>query len=315
MVICRGGTDPADIGPLPERIVAKDSSEGRDGAVRRRCGSTLTAAGSVRVRQSARLRHEACRTQSFLCSSVVLVSFLLSAAAVRAAPEPDLPPTPARWLTDGAGVLSPSAATAVDRRLESFEREQGTQILVAIFQRLPDDVVIEDWTQRIAEAWGVGRAEHDDGAALFVFVDDRALRIEVGYGLEGALTDLESKAILDEVLIPRLREGDWDGGVSSAAEAMVAAVRGEYEPDPEARGRKRGGRPLGDLLIFGIILFVVIVLLSARASRRGGWRSGGWGGGGFGGGFGGGGLGGGGGFGGFSGGGGSFGGGGATGRW
>ncbi|MCM2270804.1 MAG: TPM domain-containing protein, partial [Thermoanaerobaculia bacterium] len=206
----------------------------------------------------------------------------------------------------------------IDRRLEAFEKEQGTQIVVAVFRRLPADEALEDWTQRVAEAWRVGRARQDDGAVLFAFVDDRALRLEVGYGLEGALTDLESKVILEEVLIPRLRQGDWDGGVAAAADAIVAAVRGEYVADRGAARRRRELPPgFVLLLVIGVVLLIVLTSRAARRSggRTGGWGGGGWGGGSFGGGsrggFGGRGFGGGG----FSGGGGSFGGGGASGRW
>ncbi len=230
---------------------------------------------------------------------------LLAAAPARA--DEKLPPKPARWVTDRAGVLSPAAAAAIDRKLEAFERSQGSQVLVAIFPSLPEDEVLEDWTQRVAESWGVGRAKEDDGVVLFVFVADRKLRIEVGYGLEGALTDLESKAILDEVLVPHLREGDWDGGIGAATDAILKAIQGEYRPDPSAGPH----RPGGAAYVFFLIVLVLLHLIS-RLSRRSGWRSGGgWGGGGFGG-FGGGGFGGGGGF---SGGGGSFGGGGASGGW
>ncbi|HLF55627.1 MAG TPA: TPM domain-containing protein [Thermoanaerobaculia bacterium] len=258
-------------------------------------------------------RAAARRTGTTAALAALLVA--LSVAAARG--ETKLPPAPGRWVTDEAGVLSRAAASAIDLQLEAFEKEQGTQILVAIFRKLPEDQALEDWTQRVAQAWRVGRAEHDDGAVLFVFVDDRELRIEVGYGLEGALTDLESKAILEEVLIPQLREGDWDGGVAAAADAMIEAVRGEYRPATGASYRRRGRVPPGQLLFFAFVVFLFVVL-SSRFGRRGRWRSGNWGGGGFGGGrwggggFGGGGFGGGGGF---SGGGGSFGGGGASGRW
>lgn len=227
-----------------------------------------------------------------------------------------LPAAPARWVSDRAGVLSAAGAERVDRKLESFEREQGSQVLVAIFRRLPADESLEDWTQRVAESWRVGRARQDDGAVLFAFVDDRLLRLEVGYGLEGALTDLESKRILDGVLVPRLRNGDWDGGIDAAAEAILVAIRGEFGPDavPAAPG---GTVVPGGFVTFVILMVIVYLIFSAHRSRRhGGFRGGGpwvsggggsWGSGGFGGGFGGGG--------GFSGGGGSFGGGGASGRW
>jgi uncharacterized protein len=252
-----------------------------------------------------------------------LAAFAALAAAAVSAAGPlagavlgaELPAPPARWVDDRAGVLSPGAAAEIDRRLERFEREQGSQVLIALFRNLPEDESLEDWTQRVAESWRVGRARQDDGVVLFVFVDDRQLRLEVGYGLEGALTDLESKRILDGVLVPRLRQGDWDGGVGAAADAIVAAIRGEFEAQPVASS------PLGEddkrLLLFFVFLLVLFIAISARfARRRGGFRGGGpwvsggggWGGGGWGGGFGGGG-------GGFSGGGGSFGGGGASGRW
>lgn len=224
-----------------------------------------------------------------------------------------LPPAPARWLTDEAGVLSAGAAAGIDARLETFEREQGTQILVVLMRNLPPGETLEVWTQQVAQAWRVGRADQDDGAVLFVFVDDRLLRLEIGYGLEGALTDLESRIILDETLVPFLRQGDWDGGIAAAADAIIEAVRGEYAPAP--RGRTGADSiPVQFILFVVVAVFLLVVLSNARrgGGRSGGYRGGGFGGGGFGGGgFSGGGFSGGG----FSGGGGSFGGGGASSRW
>ncbi len=226
-----------------------------------------------------------------------------------------VPEKPARWVTDRAGVLSPGAAAAIDAKLEAFEKAQGSQVLVAIFPKLPEGEVLEEYTQRVAEAWRVGRAKQDDGVVLFLFVADRALRLEVGYGLEGALTDLESKHILQDTLIPHLRNGDYDGGFSAAADAILAAIQGEYTADaqPTSRQAAKGGS-----FVLFLFIIVLLILISAARNRGGrgsnwtggsGWGGGGWGGGG--GGFGGGGFGGGG----FSGGGGSFGGGGASARW
>jgi len=252
-------------------------------------------------------------TRSSGALAIAAVALALAAAAALGAAE--LPPAPARWVSDRAGVLSPAAAAELDRRLEAFEREQGSQVLVAIFERLPEDEALEDWTQRVAEAWRVGRADQDDGVVLFVFVADRALRLEVGYGLEGALTDLESKRILDGAVVPRLREGDWDGALAAGADAIVESIRGEYEPGEPARGLRSTGGEAGFVALV-LLLIVIYLIFKARATHRGGsfWggggaSGGGWSGGGFGGGFGGGGGGG------FSGGGGSFGGGGASGRW
>ena len=175
--------------------------------------------------------------------------------------------------------------------------------------------MLEEYTQRVAEAWRVGRAKQDDGVVLFLFVADRALRLEVGYGLEGALTDLESKHILQNTLIPYLRNGDYDGGFSAAADAILVAIQGEYTADAGGAPRQRSK---GGGLVFFIFIVVLLILISSARNRGGrgsnwtGGSGGGFGGGGFGGGgFGGGGFGGGG----FGGGGGSFGGGGASARW
>jgi uncharacterized protein len=236
----------------------------------------------------------------------------VAGAAVEGRPVPE---KPARWVTDRAGVLSPGAAAAIDGKLEAFEKTQGSQVLVAIFPALPENEVLEEYTQRVAEAWRVGRAKQDDGVVLFLFVADRALRLEVGYGLEGALTDLESKQILQNTLIPFLRNGDYDGGFNAATDAILVAIQGEYTADAGGapRPRSKGGG-----FVFFIFIVVMLILITSAKNRGGrhsnwtggggGFGGGGFGGGGFGGGFGGGG-------GGFSGGGGSFGGGGASARW
>ncbi len=245
---------------------------------------------------------------------VSAAALLVCGLAVGFSAEP-LPEKPARWVTDRAGVLSPGASSAIDGKLEAFETAQGSQVLVAIFPALPENEVLEEYTQRVAEAWRVGRAKQDDGVVLFLFVADRALRLEVGYGLEGALTDLESKQILQNTLIPFLRNGDYDGGFSAAADAILVAIQGEYTAD--ARGAPGGGKKGGSFVFFIFIIVLLILINSAknrgsRGSRWTGGSGGGFGGGGFGGGgFGGGGFGGGG----FGGGGGSFGGGGASARW
>jgi len=239
-------------------------------------------------------------------SAWALLAFAVTAVAFASGPVPE---KPARWMTDRAGVLSPGTAAAIDGKLEAFEKAQGSQVLIAIFPKLPEGEVLEEYTQRVAEAWRVGRAKEDDGVVLFLFVADRALRLEVGYGLEGALTDLESKQILQDTLIPHLRNGDYDGGFTAAADAILVAIQGEYTAEP---ARAPGRRSKGGGFVFYLVFIVLMILISAaRRHRGGGFRSGGggWGGGGFGGGgsFGGGG--------GFSGGGGSFGGGGASARW
>jgi uncharacterized protein len=247
---------------------------------------------------------------------------LLAGGAAGARPAETLPPPPTAYFNDYAGLVSAADAQRLDAKLRQFAAETSTQVLVTVFKSLPSPS-LEDFTVRAAQSWRVGRKDWDNGAVLFVFVDDRKMRIETGYGLEGALPDQLAGRILDEQVRPRFRAGDWTGGLEAGIDGIMAATRGEYKAPPA----KAQAVPLVALLI--IVLFVILFFwLAAQGSRnvyagrtynRGGWRrdSGYWGGGsswGGGGGWSGGGGGGGGG-GGFSGGGGSFGGGGASSSW
>jgi uncharacterized protein len=197
-------------------------------------------------------------------------------------------------------------------------------VVVAIFPELPSPS-LEDFTIRTAQAWRAGRKKLANGVVLFVFVKDRKVRIEVGYGLEGALPDITAKRIIDEQIVPRFRAGDYAGGVEAAVDAIMAATRGEYKAEP-ATGTSSGAQWL--CLLFALFIIVFVIQSTRHASGRGRrrrgpawWWGGPWGGGGWssgGGGWstgGGGWSSGGGGGGGFSGGGGSFGGGGASGSW
>jgi uncharacterized protein len=233
----------------------------------------------------------------------------------------ELPPAPVGWFNDYAGLVSPAEARRLDQKLRRLDEETSTQFVVAVFPKLPSPS-LEDFTARTAQAWRVGRGELDNGAIFFVFVEDRAMRVEVGYGLEGALPDALAGRILREEVAPRFREGDWGGGLEAGIDAIVAAVQGEYTaPGPE----KPAGPSLAAVLVVValVILFILLVRFAApghpgRTYGGGGrrrdsshWSGGHWGGGRS---WGGGGWGGGGG-GGFMGGGGSFGGGGASGSW
>ncbi len=193
--------------------------------------------------------------------------------------------------------------------------------MVAIFPSLAGES-LEDFSVRVAQAWRIGQKGLDSGVVFLVFLQDRKMRIEVGYGLEPTLTDAIAGTIIRDVVTPRFREGRLADGIGAGLDAIEAAIKGTYA----APARRRGaGNPL---VLVGLALIVLtmvpLLLLSAfqnRATRRHGWtgsRQGWSGGGGFGGPFwgaGGGWGGGGGGGGGFSGGGGSFGGGGASGSW
>jgi uncharacterized protein len=239
-----------------------------------------------------------------------VVALVAGATAVEIArAETPIPAAPSQFVTDRAGFLSPGVAADLSRKLEDYERGTGHQVIVWI-DKTTGGVPIDDWTSKAFKAWGVGRKGHDDGVALFIFSDDRALRIEVGYGLEGNVPDARAGRIVKNEMVPRIGAGDNDGAVKAGVDALLAAIGGAPEP-------KRSGAKPSPLVAIIPVLFIIGVLLFARrhpwallligARGGGGWGGGGWGGGG--GGWGGGGGGG------FSGGGGSSGGGGASGGW
>lgn len=140
---------------------------------------------------------------------------------------PRVPPKPARYVTDGAGVLPTERADALNESLAAFDRETTNQILVWIARRVPPGTTPEELGTIAIRAWGVGTKEKSNGAVLFLFVDDRKSRIATGYGLEGELPDALCKRILADVARPYFSGGDYVGGVEAAVEAMRRAARGE----------------------------------------------------------------------------------------
>lgn len=229
------------------------------------------------------------------------------------------------WVTDRAGLLSADEQRTLEEELEAYAKKSGHQITVVTMPDLGGRS-IEEFALQIFREWKVGREGVSDGAVLAISKADRAVRIEVGRGLEGALTDSVSGRIIRDVIVPRFKSGDFYAGISAGVKAIQAAIAGEPIAPRKGRGEQAGSV----IFLVALVLFFIVMAVANRRSRgsgpRGGRRArgylgplilpggfGGFGRGGFGGGsFGGGG--GGGGFGGFGGGGGASG-GGATGRW
>ena len=224
---------------------------------------------------------------------------------------------PEFWSTrvqDQADIFSASFENALDHHLKLYEDSTSNQILVLTIRTL-EDVPIEEYSLRVAEAAKAGQADKDNGVVMVIAVDDRKVRIEVGEGLEGVLPDALCNQIIRNEIAPNFRQQNYEGGVQAAVSAVIKAIGGEYVAEqgpPEKRGR-RGGSLWGTLIILAIIIIISRMGGGGRG-RRGGWSSGaGWygggfsgrSGGGFGGGFGGG----------ISGGGGGFSGGGSSGSW
>src|SRR6185503_17049933 len=120
---------------------------------------------------------------------------------------------------------------ALEQMLQAFEARKGSQIAV-LMVRTTGGEPIEQFALRVAEQWKLGRKGVDDGALLVVAKDDRAMRIEVGYGLEGALNDATAKRIVSDVITPRFREGDFFGGLSAGVDRMIRVIDGEALPAP-----------------------------------------------------------------------------------
>lgn len=278
----------------------------------------------------------------FLAALICLVSW--NSGGFGGANAESLAPIPALHarVTDAAGALSPADESRLESRLAAIERAKGAQIAVLIVDTTAPEAV-EQYAFRAAEQWKLGRKAVDDGVLILLAMKDRAYRMEVGYGLEGAIPDVTAKRILDDVMRPYLRSGDVAGGLIAAVDAVEKILAGEALPEPVSRNRPgpdavipvlAGGLILTAILtgtgimartpaaaasaflafLFGILLadlvvgFVVsmfVFILGAFADSTGRYSTGGrYGSGGWSSGGGG-----------FSGGGGSFGGGGASGRW
>jgi uncharacterized protein len=248
----------------------------------------------------------------------LLVSALLVCAVTNLRAAETIPPKPAGYFNDYAGVVPKQTALRFNEQLAQFERETSNQVLVAVFRKMETDSSMEDFTQRVAQAWGVGKKDRKNGAVLFVFIEDRKMYIQVGYGLEGTLPDVTAFDITERHIKPHFKNNDYEGGLATGIDHIFKAIRGEYTGTGKTQleEKSRSGSGHG-LLIF--VICVVIFLFAIRKRRRGGYGYSGMGGPFIGGWSSGGGSSSssssGGGFSGFSGGGGSFGGGGAGSSW
>lgn len=253
----------------------------------------------------------------------LLLSLLLAVCmSAPAGASLSVPGPPERRINDYAGALPAADRDRLERMLVDRERRSQNQVVVAVFRSLRGES-LEDFSMRVAQAWRIGRKGLDNGVIVLVFLDERRMRIEVGYGLEASLTDAIASSILRDVVAPRFREGRLADGLEAGLEAIDRAIAGQYEARaPRPRGPQETLTPLALFLAVAIILGIALPVMARSAAerrvRRSGWTGGplGWGGGPYTGGRWGGGWnassrsGGG-----FSAGGGSFGGGGASGHW
>ena len=163
-------------------------------------------------------------------SRQILIAALWSSALLAA--EVPVPELRAR-VTDRTATLDQASIAALEERLKAFEDRTGSQIAVLVISTTEPEE-IEQYALRVVEAWQLGREGIDDGALLLVALEDRNVRIEVGYGLEGALTDLVSRRIISESILPGFRSGDIPGGIELGVDRMIAVAAGEDLPEPQS---------------------------------------------------------------------------------
>ncbi|WP_310810899.1 TPM domain-containing protein [Pseudomonas sp. N3-W] len=239
---------------------------------------------------------------------------LLWVFAVTAQAELKFPALTGR-VVDNAQMIEPAVREQLTQQLQAHEAATGEQLVVVTVPDL-QGADIADFGYQLGRAWGIGQKDKNNGALLIVARDERKLRIEVGYGLEDRLTDAQSSVIINQVITPAFKTGNFSKGISDGVAAMLVVLGGNALDEPSTVYESRGD-PQDDFVsrhpgvfIFLVMLFILIVficqMLGILPTGRGGSGGGGFGGGGFGGGGGGGG---------FSGGGGSFGGGGSSGGW
>ena len=172
-----------------------------------------------------------------------------------AAADVPVPPLSAR-VTDQTATLAPDQVQALEEALRAFEARKGTQIAVLIVATTRPET-IEQYAIRIAEQWKLGRRKVDDGAILVVAKGDQSVRIEVGYGLEGALNDAVSSRIIREEIVPRFQQGDFYGGIANGVDRMIRVADGEPLPEPG----KRRAVARGDIGQFAPVIFILVLVV------------------------------------------------------
>ena len=165
-------------------------------------------------------------------------------------------PPLAGHVTDQTATLTTEQKAALEQTLRAFEARKGSQIALLIVPTTAPET-IEQYSLRVAEQWKLGRRQVDDGAVLVVAKNDRALRIEVGYGLEGALTDATSKRIISDIITPRFQQGDFYGGITAGVDQIIRVIDGEPLPEP----KRRSTRESPDIGHFVPIIFMLALVV------------------------------------------------------
>jgi uncharacterized protein len=178
----------------------------------------------------------------------------------------DVPPLTGR-VVDLAGVLPAQDAEQLTAQLKAHEEHTGNQVAVLILPSLEGEP-LEEYSHRIATTWKLGRKGIDNGALLFIALKERKLRIEVGYGLEGTLTDLRSSRIIRQEIVPRFKAGDIPGGVRAGTEAILKTIEGTYQAADEPRGLPALNSGVFEYVVIGIIVGFLAGMILSQGLKR-----------------------------------------------
>ncbi|MDP3875005.1 MAG: TPM domain-containing protein [bacterium] len=177
------------------------------------------------------------------------------------------PGKPSGFVNDFAGILRPETVFSLNQKLEQFSKDTSNEIVVVTISKLEDET-IETYAEKLFQEWGIGKKQEDNGLLLLISLEDREMRIEVGYGLEPLVTDIESGRIIREILVPAFQSADYDGGISKALDAITGLIGGE-EIGPSLDS---GSNNWSKFFPYAIFIFVYLASILGRSKS---WWAGG----------------------------------------
>ena len=168
----------------------------------------------------------------------------------------DIPDRPESWVTDKAGILTDQQRNYLDKVLSDVQKRSSNQIFVAIFTKMPDGYYLEGFVNKLYDKWRPGLKDKDNGIIMAIFIQDRKIRIEVGYGLEDVITDAQSGAVIRDQITPQFKKGKYYEGILNALQVLIPAAEGKYEiPVKESRKKDNGDMRW---IIYGIIILITL---------------------------------------------------------
>ncbi|MEQ8907012.1 YgcG family protein [Ekhidna sp.] len=199
--------------------------------------------------------------KSYLKSIVILLVAMVAVSHLKAQDQQEVPTLTDR-VTDQANILSPNEVAYLTNQLKDLEERKGSQLAILTVSSTKPET-IEQYSIRVVDQWKLGREDVDDGVLLIIAKNDRKLRIEVGYGLEGAIPDAYAKRIISNIIVPHFRDGDYYLGIEEGVEAIIGLIDGEELPEVTSDSRQVSNKKFITLFSFtGIVILIVIVIVT-----------------------------------------------------